>query len=425
MLKKIISMATAAVLMAGGISVIATPAASATADVTQFQINLTGAPTHNMPKTAMSINNPGLLTQEWQVSAPVWSPAVASTFDSNTVYVATVTLTANFGYAFNNLSANAFSFVGAGAAGATDSSTAVAVGANASTVVVEITFPITTVMNNNNNNLQMSATTVISNITETSADVDFSTLAAAHPSVTTWHARLFQLVGLTSTFINSRDALGSAHTVALTGLTAGTTYRIFFGDPNHAQGVDYGYEPSNVFTTLGSGSTPSTPTVDTAAIAAAAAKAAAAVVAAKTSIVESLKSGKTITVSDLSAADIRVASEKAAARVNTKLLALPVEKRADIAAVAAIVRTENFVDKVSSAATQVQVTTRDLVTEQLLAVDYKYKASVLRAVLAKDPSALDSIEKVDAVVKAAIATVQARKDRLAALIAKISGITVK
>jgi hypothetical protein len=163
----------------------------------------------------------------------------------------------------------------------------------------------------------------------------------------------------------------------------------------------------------------STPSVDNAAIAAAAAKAAAAVAAAKTTIVETLKSGKPLTVTDLNAADIRVASEKAAARVNTKLLALPVEKRTDIAAVAAVVRTENFVDKASSDATQRRITPRELVAENLVPADYMYKYTVLRAVFASNPASLDSIEKIEAVVDEAMAKIQARKDRLAAVKARI------
>lgn len=161
---------------------------------------------------------------------------------------------------------------------------------------------------------------------------------------------------------------------------------------------------------------------DAAAIAAAAAQAAAAaVVAAKSTLVSTLKAGKPVTAADLSAADIAIASAKAADRVNAKILALPAEKRADLATLQTLVRTENFVDKVSTTATQMRVTTRDLVVEQLIPADYKYKASVIRAIIAENAASLDSIEKVEAVVKAAVAAIQARKDRLAATIAKING----
>jgi hypothetical protein len=166
----------------------------------------------------------------------------------------------------------------------------------------------------------------------------------------------------------------------------------------------------------------STPSVDIAAIEAAAA---AAVAAAKTKLVDTLKAGKPITASDLSAADISVASTKAAERVNAKILTLPVEKRADLAEIAVLVRTENFVDRVSNKPTQVLVSTRDLVAEKLLTVDYKNKTTVLRSILAVDPASLDSIEKVAVAVKAAMAKVQARKDRTAAVIAKIRGLAVK
>lgn len=160
---------------------------------------------------------------------------------------------------------------------------------------------------------------------------------------------------------------------------------------------------------------------DAAAIAAAAAQRAAAVVAAKSTIVDTLKAGKPVTAADLSAADIAIASAKAADRVNAKILALPAEKRADLATLQTLVRTENFVDKVSTAATQIRVTSRDLVIEQLIPADYKHKASVIRAILAQNAASLDSIEKVEAVVKAAVSAIQARKDRIAAIIAKING----
>lgn len=410
MVKKYLSTTLVVVLMAAGIGIINSPVTHAV-DVTQFTINVTNAPSYNMPTGAISMSNANSLNPEWSISSITWSPTVASNFDSNTVYVATLTLNA-IGTNFNNVPTNGFTLAGAGAPGATDSSTAVAAGANATSLIVQITFPITVVV-------QMSATTVVSNITDTSADVDFSTLAAAHPGVSTWHARLFRIVGQTSTFLNSRDASGSSPSVTLTGLTANTTYSIFFGDPNHANGVDYGYEPGKRFTTLtGSGSL-STPTVDSVAIAEAAAKAAAAVATAKNAVVDSLKSGKTLTVSELSAADIRVASEQALARVNTRLLALPVEKRTDLAAVAAIVRTENFVDKASSGATRTRITPKELVIENLVPADYLYKYTVLRTILAKDPASTDTLEEIRLAVDEAMAKIQARKDRAAAVKARI------
>lgn len=260
-----------------------------------------------------------------------------------------------------------------------------------------------------------SATTVISNITATSATVNFSTLAAAQPSVSTWNARLSLRVNGNSTLVSSQAALSSSPTVLLTGLTPGTTYAIFFGNPTHPDGANFGYELSNPFTTLGGSSAPS---VDLAALQAAAA---VAIAAAKTKLVDTLKAGKPFTASDLSAADIFVASTKAAERVNTKILALPVEKRTDLAAIAVLVRTENFVDRVSNKSTQILISARDLVTENLLTVDYKNKRTVLSEILKQDASSLDSIEKVEAAAKAAVAKVKARKDRTAAIIAKIRG----
>lgn len=152
----------------------------------------------------------------------------------------------------------------------------------------------------------------------------------------------------------------------------------------------------------------------------AAAKAAAEkVAAAKVTLVDSLKAGKPITANDLNSADITVASAAAADRVNAKIQALPAAQRSDLAAIKVIVQKENFVEKVSSASTQVTVNSLDLIRVGLIAADYKNKTEVLRTLIAKDPATLTSMDKVEAAVKAAQATIQARKDRLAATIAKI------
>lgn len=154
-----------------------------------------------------------------------------------------------------------------------------------------------------------------------------------------------------------------------------------------------------------------------AAIAALAAK----VATAKATLVDSIKSGKPLTAADLNAADLTVASTKAAERVNAKIQTLPEAQRADLAKIKVIVERENFVEKVSSAATQFQVNTRDLVRVGLVAPDYVFKGAVVRSLLAADPVVLATIEQVEAAVKEAQAAVQARKDRLAAIIAKING----
>ena len=155
--------------------------------------------------------------------------------------------------------------------------------------------------------------------------------------------------------------------------------------------------------------------------AAAAAALAAKVATAKATLVDSIKSGKPLTAADLNAADLTVASTKAAERVNAKIQTLPEAQRADLAKIKVIVEREDFVEKVSSAANQFQVNTRDLVRVGLVAPDYVFKGAVVRSLLAADPVVLATIEQVEAAVKEAQAAVQARKDRLAAIIAKING----
>jgi hypothetical protein len=180
-------------------------------------------------------------------------------------------------------------------------------------------------------------------------------------------------------------------------------------------------------TVTGGGTTPAVDLVAQAAAqaAAAAAKREAAVRAAKENLVDSLKAGKPITASDLSSADIDVASSKVAERVIAKVGSLPLDKRTDLAAVQAIVRTENLVDKVSTALTQKRVRGDELVQENLVPAGYKYTTSVLLELRKADPSTLDSIEKIGVVVKAAMAKIQARKDRFVAVRLKLDGRATK
>ena len=156
--------------------------------------------------------------------------------------------------------------------------------------------------------------------------------------------------------------------------------------------------------------------------AAAAARAIAEQVAkAKNSLVDMLKAGKPITANDLNAADISVISTNAATRVNEKIQVLPAEKRSDLSVIKSLVQRENFVDKISTPTLQEHVNALDLVHTNLVPADYKFKNAVLRALIAAGPTSLTSIEQVEAAVKEAQAAVQARKARLAAAIAKVSG----
>ena len=142
---------------------------------------------------------------------------------------------------------------------------------------------------------------------------------------------------------------------------------------------------------------------------------------AKTAVVEVLKSLKPLSITQLAAADIVVASEKALDRVNAKVRALPEENRTDLDVIQKIVKTENFVDKVSTPTTQRTVTTLELVQEGLVEASYKFKTTVLQTLIKKDAKSLDSIEKVQAAVKDALASIAAKKDRLVAIKKKIAG----
>jgi hypothetical protein len=151
-----------------------------------------------------------------------------------------------------------------------------------------------------------------------------------------------------------------------------------------------------------------------------AAKEAAAIVVARQELVSILKSEKPLTIAQMSAADIRVQSEKALVLVNAEIQKLSEAQKTDLKVIATIVRTANFIDKVSTPTTQVNVTAPELVVEKLLSPDYKYKSSILKAVTSADPATLNSLEKIAAVVKSAQEKIQIRKDRIVALQAKIA-----
>ena len=162
-------------------------------------------------------------------------------------------------------------------------------------------------------------------------------------------------------------------------------------------------------------------TIDAAQVAAiAAAKAKAA---AQSTLVTSFAANKPVKVTDFAAAGIPVASQTALTRVTADIANLPAAQRTDLAAIAKVVQTENFVDKVATPATHKAVTTVDLVQQGLVDPSNPNKASIVLALQKADPSSLTSLADIQAKIKAAMDAVAARKARTAAIIAKIEGRT--
>jgi len=113
-------------------------------------------------------------------------------------------------------------------------------------------------------------------------------------------------------------------------------------------------------------------------------------------------------------------TERTLAAVNTKVLLLPAVNKKSGLGIQEIATIENFLDQLSNPDTQQSVSASRLVQMGLLAADNLYKSSVIIALHTRDPATLNSMEKIAAVIKVELAVIQARKDRTAAIKAKIA-----
>ena len=157
-----------------------------------------------------------------------------------------------------------------------------------------------------------------------------------------------------------------------------------------------------------------------AAAAQAAALLAAAIVKAKTTLHGTLQGDKPGTLDQYRAADYKVNNDKVVTKVNAAVLKLPLADRENVEKIAAIIKVENFVDLVSTPATQKRVTSKALVELGLVAVDNPNKTTIANALKKADAASLNSIEKIQEAIKAELAAVKERKDLLAEIKARIA-----
>lgn len=155
-------------------------------------------------------------------------------------------------------------------------------------------------------------------------------------------------------------------------------------------------------------------------IAAVQAAIAAAIVKAKTTLHGSLQGDKPGTLDQYRAADYKVNNDKVVEKVNAAVLKLPLADRENAEKIAAIIKVENFVDLASTAATQKRVTSKALVELGLVAADNPNKTTIANALKKSDATSLNSIEKIQEVIKAELGAVKERKDLLAQIRAKIA-----
>lgn len=117
---------------------------------------------------------------------------------------------------------------------------------------------------------------------------------------------------------------------------------------------------------------------------------------------------------------IQGVTERTLATINSKILALPLEKRSDLNAIQEIVKVESFVDRVANPATRASVSSSTLVSKGLLAADSPYKYLVTSGLASYPEGSLNTLAKIEAAIKTELDKAGARKAKTEALKAKIA-----
>jgi hypothetical protein len=113
-------------------------------------------------------------------------------------------------------------------------------------------------------------------------------------------------------------------------------------------------------------------------------------------------------------------TERILPTVNTKVLELPAAKRIDAAAIKEIVKVESFVDLVANTATRESVTSTRLIEKGLLPADTPYKHSVRSGLAFYPEGSLNTMAKIEAAIKAELVKAGARKAKTAEIRARIA-----
>jgi hypothetical protein len=469
MIKKFISMGTAVLLMASGISVIGASSANAAPPTITSLSYLDGIQrtiTGFSPSTttyAVTANNSAVMITTAQTSG---GGATAVHTCNGRVMIFQQEM------CFLNSGANTWTIV-------------VTLGGESTTYT--ITF--------NYSPPAPPANPTVSGITSSGATVDVTIIVAAAAAATVdLDLRLLPGTGSTdaSAALQTIQLSRSATTVELTGLASSTNYR--FVMVNRAINFTIGGAGGVVsFTTLatGSSSTPATPTLTAAEIAAAAvaaAKAAAEAAAiaraaeiatAQTALATVLKGDKAGTLSEYRSANINVTTTAALTRLNAevlklsaadradfakikaiadkiefdeaffnttarpsiatyaangvtgvterilttmnaKVLELPAALRVDVKAMQELVKVESFVDRVANPVTRSTVNSAALISRGLLVAEYPRRHSVVNGLSSYPEGSLNTMAKIEAAIKEQIYKAEAPKRRLAEIKAQIA-----
>jgi hypothetical protein len=140
--------------------------------------------------------------------------------------------------------------------------------------------------------------------------------------------------------------------------------------------------------------------------------------AARTDISNKLAKSEKLTVDSFKQADIAGVTADNFAQVQAEILALPVEARSDLKQVLMVARKYEVVGKIASENIR-SLPNSAFVEVGLIPAASKNKASLIAAVRRVEPSDRDSYAEIQTIIATEAASINARKDRLAAVIASI------
>jgi hypothetical protein len=138
---------------------------------------------------------------------------------------------------------------------------------------------------------------------------------------------------------------------------------------------------------------------------------------ARTDISNKLAKSEKLTVDTFKQADIAGVTSENFAQVQAEILALPVALRADINQVLKVARKYEVVGKIASE--RIRIPNSAFVEVGLIPAASKNKTSLIAAVRREAPSDRDTYAKIQAIIAAEAVSINAKKDRLAAVIASI------
>lgn len=113
-------------------------------------------------------------------------------------------------------------------------------------------------------------------------------------------------------------------------------------------------------------------------------------------------------------------TERILPTVNTKVLELPAALRVDAKAIQDLVKAESFVDRVANTVTRGGVTSAALIEKGLLPADTPYKHSVRSGLGSYPEGSLNTMEKIEAAIKAELVKAGARRAQTAEIKARIA-----